>query len=66
MIKKPKNTVLWTYVVNDVNGKGSAEMFCKKKLQKTNQRLFRIGDTIKKLINYMLNGKDTIIRLIAG
>ena len=30
--------MLWRYVVNDVNGKGSAEMFCKKELQKTNQR----------------------------
>ena len=36
-------------------------------LQKANQKEFRVEKvTNKKVINCMLNGKDTIIRLIAG
>ena len=42
-----------------------AGMFLLKKLQKTNQKQFRIGKVIKK-INYMSRGKVMIICLIAG
>ena len=36
-------------------------------LQKANQKEFIVEKvTNKKVINYMLNGKDTMIRLIAG
>ena len=41
--------------------------FCEKELQKTNQEGFSIEKVIKrKEINYMSNGKDMIICLIAG
>ena len=38
MIKKVKNTVPWTYVINDLNG----EEIYKKELQKANQKEFGI------------------------
>ena len=34
MIKKVKNTVPWTYVFNDLNGKEIVPTFYKKELQK--------------------------------
>ena len=41
--------------------------FYEKELQKTNEEEFRIEKVIrKKVIKYMLNGKDMIIHLIAG
>ena len=39
---KLKNTVPWTYVVNDLNGEETIETFYEKELQKTNQKEFRI------------------------
>ena len=42
LIKKVKNTVPWTYVINDVNGEEIAGTFYEKELQKTNQKEFRI------------------------
>ena len=38
MIKKVKNTVPWTYVVNDLNGEEIIGSFYEKELQKTNQQ----------------------------
>ena len=35
MIKK-KNTVRWTYVINDFNGEEVIGTFCEKELHKTN------------------------------
>ena len=40
MIKKVKNTVLWTYVINDLYNKKIVGTFYKKELQKTNQKEF--------------------------
>ena len=37
IIKKVKNTVPWTYVINDLNGEEIIEKFYEKELQKTNQ-----------------------------
>ena len=37
MIKKVKNTVPWTYVINDLNGNMIIGTFYEKELQKTNQ-----------------------------
>ena len=37
VIKKVKNTVPWTYVINDVNGEEITGTFYEKELQKTNQ-----------------------------
>ena len=48
VIKKIKNTVPWTYVINDLNGGEIIGTFCEKELQKTNQQEFRIEKTIKK------------------
>ena len=35
MIKKVKNTVPWTYVINDLNGEEIVETFYEKELQET-------------------------------
>ena len=48
MIKKLKNTVPWTYVVNDINGDTIIGIFYKNELQKTNQKEFRIKNVIKR------------------
>ena len=67
MIKEVKKTVPWTYVINDLNGEEIMGTFCEKELQKTNQEGFSIEKVIKrKEINYISNGKDMIICLIAG
>ena len=56
-----------TYVINDINDQEIIGTFYKKELQKTNQQEFRIKKvTKKKVINYMLNGRDMIIHLIVG
>ena len=41
VIKKVKNTVPWTYVINDLNGKEIIGTFYGKELQKTNQQELR-------------------------
>ena len=51
VIKEIKNTVLWTYVINDHNGGEIIETFYEKELQKINQQEFRIEKVIKKKIN---------------
>ena len=48
MIKKVKNTVLWTNVNNDLNGEEIVGTFYENELQKTNQKEFRIEKIIKK------------------
>ena len=48
VIKKVKNTVPWTYVINDLNGEEIIGTFYEKELQKTNQQEFRIEKVIKK------------------
>ena len=47
MIKKVKNTVPWTYVINDFNGEEITRTFYEKDLQKTIQQEFRIEKVIK-------------------
>ena len=42
VIKKVKNTVPWTYVINDLNGEEIIGTFYEKELQKTNQQEFKI------------------------
>ena len=41
VIKKVKNTVPWTYVINDLNGDEIIGAFYEKELQKTNQQEVR-------------------------
>ena len=48
VIKKVKNTVQWTNVINDLNGDEIIGTFYEKELQKTNQQEFRIEKVIKR------------------
>ena len=48
VIKKIKNTVPWTYVLNDLNGEQIIGTFYEKELQATNQREFRVEKVIKR------------------
>ena len=48
IIKKIKNTVPWTYVLNDLNGEEIIGTFYKNELKKTNQKEFRIEKVLKK------------------
>ena len=48
VIKKVKNTVPWTYVINDLNDEEIIGTFYEKELQKTNQEKFRIEKVIRR------------------
>ena len=48
MIKKIKNTVPWTYVIDAFNGEEITGTFYEKELQKIDQQEFRIEKVIKK------------------
>ena len=48
VLKKVKNTVPWTYVINDLNGEEIIGTFYEKELQKTSQEEFRIEKVIKR------------------
>ena len=48
VIKKVKNTVPLTYVINDLNNEEIIGSFNEKELQKTNQKEFRIEKTLKR------------------
>ena len=48
VIKKFKNTVPWTYVINDLNADEIIGKLYEKKLQKANQQEFRIEKVITK------------------
>ena len=65
VIKKVKNTVPWTYVINDLNGEEISGIFYEKELQKTNQEQFRIEKMIRRNGD-KLYVKDIIIQLIVG
>ena len=48
VIKKVKNTVPWTYVIDDLNGEEITATFYEKKLQETKREEFRIEKVIKR------------------
>ena len=48
VIKKVKNTVPWTYVINDLNGEEITGTCYEKESQKANQEEFRIEKVIKR------------------
>ena len=48
IIKQIKNTVPWTYVINDLNGQEIIGTFYENELQRTNQQGFRIEKVIRK------------------
>ena len=60
----------WTNVISDLSGKEIVETFYKKELQKKKKKIQKEVESWKlirkKVINYMLNGKSTIIRLKTG
>ena len=54
MIKEVENTVPWTYVINDFNGKEIIGTLYEKELQKTKieqEKSFRIEEVIKRKRN---------------
>ena len=48
MNRKIKNTVPWTYVIDDLNGEETTGTFYEIELQKIDQQEFRIEKVIKK------------------
>ena len=48
VVSKTKNTVPWTYVINDLKGEDIIGTFYEKELQKTNQKEFRIKKVTKR------------------
>ena len=67
MIKKVKNTVPWTYVINDLNGEEIIGTFYEKEPQKTNQQEFKIEKVINKKRDNLYvrwKGHDLIAGLI--
>ena len=48
VVKKVKNTVPWTYVINELNGGKIVGSFYEKEQQKTYQKQFMIEKVIKK------------------
>ena len=48
VIKKVKNAIPWSYVINDLNGEEIIGTFYEKELQKTNQKEFRIEKVIRR------------------
>ena len=48
VIKKVKNAVSWTYVINDPNGEEIIGTFYEKELQKTDQKECRISKVLRK------------------
>ena len=48
LIKKVKNTVLYTYIISDLSEVEIGGTFCGKELQKTNQKEFRVEKLIRK------------------
>ena len=61
IIKNVKNTIPWTYVINDLNDEEIIGTFYEKELQKTNQEEFRIAKVIRRK-----GDKLMIIHLIVG
>ena len=48
VITKVKNTVPWTYIISELNGKEIIETFYEKELQNTNQKEFWIEKLTKR------------------
>ena len=66
VIKKIKNTVPWTYVINDLNGDEIIGKFHEIELQKTNQQEFRTEKKNKRKGNKLYVKWNMIVHLIAG
>ena len=57
VINKIKNTVPWTYVINDLNGEEIIGSFYEKESQKTSQKEFTIENY---MLNYMIKLNDKL------
>ena len=67
VIKKVKNTVPWTFVINDFNEREIVGTFYKKELKRTSQKEFRIEKVImRKGSKLYVKWKGYIIRLTVG
>ena len=51
IISKIKNTVPWTYVLNDLNGEEIIGTFYEKELQAANEQEFRVEKVLKKKVD---------------
>ena len=66
-VDKIKNTVPWTYIINDLSGEKITGTFYEKDLQKTKLKEFRIEKVIKRKGDKVrVNGKVIIIHLMVG
>ena len=62
-----KNTAPWVFAISDLKGEESAGIFYKIESQKANQKEFRTENQQReKTINYMLNGRVTVVISIVG
>ena len=48
LTKRFKNTIPWTHVIVDLNREEIVGIFCKRELQKTNQKKLRVEKVIKR------------------
>ena len=48
VVNKIKNTMLWKYEINDLNGEKNLGSFYEKELQKTDQKEIRIEKVIRR------------------
>ena len=48
VVSKIKNTMPWTYVINDLNGEQIVGKFYEKELKATNQQKFRVEKVLKR------------------
>ena len=51
VIKEVKNSVTWTYVINDLNDENITRTFYEKEIQRKNQQGFRMEKVIKRKEN---------------
>ena len=58
LINEVKNTIPWTYVINNLNGEEIIGAFHEKELQGTNQKELRIGKVIGK------KGKKLYVKIL--
>ena len=62
---KVKNTVPWTYVIEDLHGEKIFGTFYEKELLKTNEKVFRIEKVMKKRgykLNVKWKGYDNLLK----
>ena len=60
VVSKIKSAVLWTYVINDLNGEEIIITLYEKELQKTNQQEFRIESYDNNSFNSWIDKKDLV------